>query len=578
MRGAVYTTAMADRLTRRRFLAASAAVTAAGALAACRPAGAEAKTLTVMHLADIHGKLRPHPELFYRSPDDASNELKMVGGIAEIAAFVKKVRTEKGARSLLVYEGDTFHSSGLAVLSYGKGLLPAVNALGIDAYCPGNWDWAIAPPPAPAGEKAKRNVDMFLAVMAEMTPPVVGYNARPAGTPIGAPFPHPKTGEPILKPYVMKDAGGVKVGIIGLTSVKIPKEMAPAVSDGVAFEYLDTAPVRINAFAKELRDQGAQLVFLLSENGLNQDVKLAGLLNGVDAIFGGETHERTYKPVDVRGTLVLQSGSEGSTIGQLDIVVKDGGGIASYTWKLHDVVEGFIAPDPEMKKIIDAAYAPYPQLAAVIGKTTTPIMRNSVLETSMDDLIADAIEEKTKADFAVSRGFRYAHPIAAGDITTDDLFEMFPVNPKIRTGKVSTAQILTRWEDALNRVFSDNAFEQSGGWLDRPSASLKAVIVSKAPNGERVQTMAIKGKTIYDRVKGGIVDPGPWTIAACAREGDPPNAVCFIQPVLEPKTLEARSRDTIGAYITAHSPVAPRIEGRVVATDLPKVLRTQFKG
>ena len=377
---------------------------------------------------------------------------------------------------------------------------------------------------------------------------------------------------------MLKDAGGIKVGIIGLTSVKIPDEMAPAITNGVAWEFLNTAPGRINTFAKELRTQGAEVVFLLSESGLNQDVQLASLLNGVDAIFGGETHERTYKPIEIRNTLVLQSGSEGSTIGQMDITVGSGGGIASYTWKLHELVEGFVAPDPEMQKIIDEAYRGYPQLTAVIGRTATPIMRNSVLETSMDDLIADAIEEKTKADFAVSRGFRFGYPIPVGDITRDDLYEMFPLNPKIRTGKATTAQILARWEEMLTKVFSENAFEQSGGWLDRPSASIRTVFTAKAANGQRVQTIAIKGKTVYDRARGGILEPGPWAIAACAREGDPPNALCFIQPVAEPKTWDDRSLDVIAAYITSHSPVSPRIDGRFIATDLPKLLRTQFKG
>ena len=569
------------RLRRRQVIAGAAAVAAATALGACEaftgPRAATGRKLTVMHLADIHGKLRPHPELLYRAPNDASESLVMTGGMPAVAALAKKIRAEK-ERTAFVYSGDTFHSSGIAVISSGQGLVPAINALGLDAYCPGNWDWAAIPAIVNPPAKPKTTYDTFRDVAAQLTCPVVGYNAHPAGSPPGTPIPHPtKTGEPLLRPYVLKEIQGLKVGIIGMTAVMIKKEMAPAISTGVEWEQLDTAPVKINAFAKELRDQGAQLVFLLSELGLNQEVQLARSLNGVDVIFGAHTHERTYKPIVSGSVLVVQSGSEASFLGQMDIVVGAKGGIASHEWKLHELVEGYIAPDPEMAKLIDATYAKFPQLAEVVGRTTTPIMRNSVLETSMDNLIADAVQWKTKADFAVSRGFRYAHPIPAGPITLDDVFSWFPVNPPLRTGKVTTRQILTRWEDMLNRLFSTDAFEQSGGWVDRPSAQFKAVIQSKGKSGERVESLEIGGKRIYERGKG-ILHDGPWTIAACAREGDPPDSICYIPKVAEPKTLPARGRTTIIEYLKEKSPVSPRIEGRVIATDLDKVIRSLFKG
>lgn len=566
-------------LRRRRLLQGAGALAAVGALGGCEAITTGlggAKKITVLHLADIHGKLRPHPELLYRSATDAREDLVRTGGMPAVASLAKRIRAEK-ERTAFVYVGDTFHSSGIAALSSGLAMVPAVNALGLDAYCPGNWDWAAIPAPANPPAKPKSSYDTFRDIAAELTCDVVAYNAHPAGTPPGTPVPHPKSGQPMLKPHVLKDFKGVKVGIIGLTSVKIKREMAPAISNGIDFELLDMAPVRINAFAKELRDQGAALVFVLSESGINQDIQLAGKLSGVDVIFGGETHERTYTPIKNGSVLVVQSGSEASFLGQMDITVASGGGIASYEWKLHELVEGTVTPDTEMVKIVDAAYAKFPELAEVVGQTTTPIMRNSVLETSMDDLVADAVEWRTKADFAMSRGFRYAHPIPAGPITVDDVYAWFPVNPALRTGKVTTQMILDRWEDMLERVFSADAFNQSGGWLDRPSKGFKAVIESKGKPGARVVKLEIAGKTAYERGKG-IVNDGPWLMASCGREGDPPDSLCFMPKIGEPKTLQLRARAVIIEYVKAHSPVSPRIDGRVTATDMEKVVRSQLKG
>jgi 2',3'-cyclic-nucleotide 2'-phosphodiesterase (5'-nucleotidase family) len=54
-------------------------------------------------------------------------------------------------------------------------------------------------------------------------------------------------------------------------------------------------------------------------------------------------------------------------------------------------------------------------------KTATEINRLTVLETTMDDLLLQAVPESTGAQLVFSNGRRFGTPIIPGDITMTDL-------------------------------------------------------------------------------------------------------------------------------------------------------------
>ena len=68
---------------------------------------------------------------------------------------------------------------------------------------------------------------------------------------------------------------------------------------------------------------------MLSHNGMDVDLKMASRVNGIDAIFGGHTHDGVYQPVPVKTpnggtTLVTNAGSNGKFLGVMDFDVKNG--------------------------------------------------------------------------------------------------------------------------------------------------------------------------------------------------------------------------------------------------------------
>ncbi|MCA3749732.1 MAG: 5'-nucleotidase C-terminal domain-containing protein [Rubrobacter sp.] len=201
-------------------------------------------------------------------------------------------------------------------------------------------------------------------------------------------------------------------------------------------------------------------------------------------------------------------------------------------------------------------------------------MRYFVLETPMDNLTTDALRWKVGTDVALSNGFRFCPPLVPdssgkADITKEHLRSMLPVNTNVRTGEVTGQQILDWWEQEPENVFAPDPTKRFGGWVVRCSG-MEMNLISSKPKGSRVNWVKIGGRDL---------DPAAtYTIAACEREGDPVTTLCRIQNVRNPQTKSFTLHDVIEEYLKVHSPVSPRIEGRVTATDQPQTLLSQLPG
>jgi hypothetical protein len=97
----------------------------------------------------------------------------------------------------------------------------------------------------------------------------------------------------------------------------------------------------------ETRAAGAQVVVVLSHNGMDVDLKMASRVRGIDAIMGGHTHDGVPAPVVVKNgggqTLVTNAGSNGKFLGVLDFDVRNGK-IADFRYKLLPVFANGCCP------------------------------------------------------------------------------------------------------------------------------------------------------------------------------------------------------------------------------------------
>ncbi|WP_233611878.1 bifunctional UDP-sugar hydrolase/5'-nucleotidase [Corallococcus sp. AB045] len=494
------------------------------------------KQLTVLYVADLHAQLRAHPELFWH---EGKERIEEAGGFARVAVAIQRIRAERGGDVLVLDAGDTIQGSGAAALTEGGALIEPLNALGLDAAVPGNWEVVYGP-------------QVLRQRARELKHPLVAANLRDAAS-----------GERLFPPYFVKEVGGVKVAVVGFTDPDVPRRQPPGYSQGLRYD----GPEELPALVREVRErEGAQVVLLMTHVGLAKAVGLAGKVPGVDVHLSGDTHERTYVPIAQAGSWVVEPGAFGSFLGRLDVWVEEGR-VVDRRWELIELTASRFPEDPKVARLVDAALAPHEaKLSAPVGRTDVTLARYAVVENPLDNVLADAIRAAGGTEIGLSNGFRFGTPLLPGPVREADLWNLFPIVNKLKTGKVSGRQLRAFWEQELENVFAKDPEKRFGGWLPRPSG-MTLRFRADAPKGNRLLAIEVGDRPVED--------DRLYTVTACEREGDAPDMVCRIPGVQEPHVLDIDAHEAVRRFLAGKPRLNDALQGRAVGEDLPPVLRTQ---
>lgn len=415
-------------------------------------------TVTLIHLNDLHAHLLSHSEQVRKS--DGSVKVGERGGLARIATKINQIRSSN-PDNILVNVGDTFHGGAEAMFSNGNAIVDPVNALGIDVGTPGNWDYAYGPLVTNARfgnyshpDVKRPNYKNLAANASYRIPPnMVGYPSPSAG--IQQLFNY-HAGDPFLDATTIIERGGLRIGIIGITS-DIVERMHPLMAFNIEFtqgeeNYLNL----ITKYTNDLRNvKKVNLVVVISELGIHRDYRLANILpqDSVDLFLSAHTHETTFEKLSsTSGAIVVESGDD-TYLGQMDIVFEKGHPV-DYQWKLHEISPS-LAEDSAIKKLVEEARAPYlaasdtkpitipvitpfsaflsdeqitelqsymPQIYSdtlrhsideVIGYTKVPLDRRQSLENNLNNAVADMMLDYAQSNIdpdikvAITPGFRF---------------------------------------------------------------------------------------------------------------------------------------------------------------------------
>ena len=210
-------------------------------------------------------------------------------------------------------------------------------------------------------------------------------------------------GDPVFKPYVIREQNGIPVAVIGqafpYTPIANPRYFVPDWTFGIQDDNMQK-------MVDEVRAKGAKVVVVLSHNGMDVDLKMASRVRGIDAIMGGHTHDGVPQPVKVKNaggvTLVTNASSNTKFLGVLDFDVK-GGKVADFRYKLLPVFANLLPADKEMQAFIDRVRAPYKaKLEETLAMTEGLLYRRGNFNGSFDQLIVDALMDVKGADLAFS--------------------------------------------------------------------------------------------------------------------------------------------------------------------------------
>jgi 2',3'-cyclic-nucleotide 2'-phosphodiesterase (5'-nucleotidase family) len=515
-------------------------------------AAGETTSIQILQTTDVHCQVYAHDELFW---ENNALSFRKAGGYAHLATYFKNAK-KKNANTFILDTGDMFQGSELAVKTTGKALVPILNALGYQLYLPGNWEVVYY-------KKAMQTL------MGALTAPKVCANMyHDLGD--------GKKGELIFNPYYIWQVAGVKIGFLGYTDPLVPLRQSPNYSKGIIY----TKPEEnLKHYIDVLKnDEQCAYVIMLSHLGLSQQIALANdpACQGIDYIFGGDTHERVRKPIECKYAKVVEPGAFGSFVGRLDLQIKDGK-VISDTYTLDEVSPQKLKADKEVNALIKSNEDPFAaDINEIAGYSTIPLYRNFVVENTIDTMILDAINwQLPEMDIVLSNGFRFCPPRVTPDhtgnipITNGFIFDMLPVDSTIRTGIVTGKQIFDWLEKELHNVFAKDASKRFGGWVIK-FKGMEVSFKAFEDLGKRVQDVKVKGLALDQNAT--------YSICACERDGDPADMLCRIKNVAEAKNTSYTLHQVMKAYLKTNSPVTPKLPLRAKILDAPQTMLSQVYG
>jgi sulfur-oxidizing protein SoxB len=276
----------------------------------------------------------------------------------------------------------------------------------------------------------------------------------------------------------------------------------------------------------ETRARGANVVVVLSHNGMDVDLKMASRVRGIDAIFGGHTHDAVPQPRIVRNpggkTLVMNAGSNGKFVGVLDLEVR-GGTVADFRYKLLPVFSNFLPADPQMDALIDKVRAPYlSRLSEKLAISEGLLYRRGNFNGSFDQVILDALIAETDAQIAFSPGFRWGTTILPGeDITMENLLDQTAITyPYVTQNSFTGSQIKQILEDVCDNLFNPDPYYQQGGDMVRVGG-LSYTCDPSAQMGHRIDAMELNGTPIDASKVYKVAGWAPITLEAKEAGGEP---------------------------------------------------------
>tara|TARA_B100001079_G_scaffold175481_1_gene150583 strand:- start:721 stop:2610 length:1890 start_codon:yes stop_codon:yes gene_type:complete len=510
----------------------------------------------ILHITDVHGNLLPNyfrepnvnlgfGETFGKLPHVVGNNLLKeigvkpgsaeayaftynnfeelaikygkTGGFGQIKSVLESLRESAGGRqnTLTLDGGDTWQGSGTSLWTRGADMVEACNILGVDVMV-GHWEFTYKE------NEVLKNIGFFkgdflgqnvrILEDALMEDEYISMTEKYDGRGLfdedeGIPF----------KPYVIKNVGGHRIAVIGqafprTSNANPQKYFFPDWSFGLREDEM-------SELVEDIREnENPDAVIVVSHNGMDVDLKMASRVIGIDAIFGGHTHDGMPKPIEVKNaggyTVVTNAGCSGKYIGVMDLDIRDHK-VSGYNYKMLPIITNLIKPDAEMvsyinkmrstkydENVVEARSSTMSNNPNRVGKTYNEILSEELCTTEQtlyrrgnfmgtwDQVLVNSLREEHNADFAMSAGVRWGTSVIAGHkVTMEELMTNTSMTyGETNVSEMAGSQIRDILEGIAENLFVQDPYLQSGGDMVR-MGGLDYTIDPAASLGERISNI-----------------------------------------------------------------------------------------
>ncbi|WOS62271.1 bifunctional metallophosphatase/5'-nucleotidase [Sinorhizobium fredii] len=504
--------------------------------------------LNILHINDLHSRIESINKFDSTCSAEEEGKNECFGGVARLKTLIDQKRQElTGKNLLLLNAGDNFQGSLFFTTYRGAAEAEFLNLMKFDAMTVGNHEF----------DEAEDGLASFLD---KVTFPVVTANVLPSHK--------SKIGDRI-KPSLVLDVGGQKVGIVGAVANDTPELSSPG-PDILIGEDVAT----ITSAIEELKKQGVNKIIALTHVGYPRDLAAIAKIPDVDVVVGGHSHsllsntdEKAEGPyptmVDNPGGYkvpVVQAGSYSKYLGDL-VVTFDDNGVVKAAKGDPILVDSKVKPDEAVVVRIKELAKPIEELRSkVVAKTEAPIdgARENcrTKECEMGSLVADAMLDRVKGQgvtIAITNGGGLRASIDAGDVTMGEVITVLPFQNTVATFQLKGADIRAALENGVSQV------EEGGGRFPQV-AGLKFSFDRSKPAGSRVVSVEVKEgdafkpldpEKTYSLVSNNFMRAGGDGYAVFKAKGE--NAYDY-GPGLE---------TVLADYLAAHQPFKPYTDGRI---------------
>jgi len=423
------------------------------------PAPAAVTTLSIIGTNDLHG----HIEM-----------LPILGG------FLRIIREPDDRGVLLVDGGDLFQGTLASNLKEGAPIIEAYNLLGYVASTIGNHEFDFGPvgPDATVQHDGQDPRGALKARAAAASFPFLSANIFDNTTEKAIDWPN-------VKPSLLTDIRGVKVGIVGISTYDTPHVTLPA-----NFVGLSMAPLaaQVEKYAKELREGGAKAIVVIAHAGgmckdfsdpldlstckAEEIMDVADALppGTVDVIVAGHTHLGMAHQVN--GIAIIESYSRGKAFGRVDLSVASDGTVAlkkiyppqslcaegkGPTCSPGEYEGQSVQTDQGLKALADAAGEVAEAIRAQDLSVTLPdpITRSRGEASALGNLFTDLMRAAHPgADIAITNGGSLRAELPAGPLNYGALFEAMPFDNRFALVSIKAS--------TLRKLFAANLGRDNG--------------------------------------------------------------------------------------------------------------------
>ncbi|WP_159882037.1 bifunctional metallophosphatase/5'-nucleotidase [Paenibacillus puerhi] len=430
------------------------------------------KELTILYTNDFHAQDKPVRATWVEGSP-------MMGGAAYLASYVKKIRASE-ENVILLDAGDILTGPPISTLTEGEAPVDLFSCIGYDAVAIGNHEFDHG------WQKTKQLL----------------YQARFPF--LSANIFYKNTNILFAKPYEILEAGDVKVGVIGIHGKKAGyetisldqiTELEFRSQESVLQEYVNLLKPHVDLIVVLAHqgipaEQGTEDREVVVERDFEEDVHIINQVEGIDVLIAGHCHKSIEQPYVAKktGTLLISTRGLGTVVGYLNLKIDmDARAIVDYNAHLEPILSEQMEPDPEL----EARVAYWDDRLKVlidqkIGYATGNFTRNYFEESTLGNLITDAVRSYTHADAAFQVGGGLRADIVKGDITFGDVMNVIPFNSEIHKIDMRGDNLLYLLEQSA--AMTSGVLQQSGVTLViDPSRDIGERVIEATINGSRLE-------------------------------------------------------------------------------------------